>query len=85
MNADGSNMTAITSADALSFRVVNNVAPTWSPDSQKILFLCDRNDKWDFYTANRDGSGLIQVLKSVTDALPIRYGFSNERVADLIK
>lgn len=82
MNADGTNVTALTAADPLSFSVVNNVAPAWSPDGKQILFLSDRGGKWEFFVANLDGSGLTQVLKSVTDSIPIRYNFSNERVID---
>ncbi len=85
VNADGSNVWAVTKQDPLSFTQVNNVAPAWSPDGKQILFLSDRNGKWEFFVANADGSGLTQVLKSVTDAIPIRYNFSSERVADWIK
>lgn len=82
MQADGSNVTALTHADPLSFQVVNNVAPTWSPDGKQVMFLSDRNGKWEFFVVNADGTGLTQVLKSVTDRVPIRYNFSNERVID---
>ncbi|MBI4787977.1 MAG: PD40 domain-containing protein [Chloroflexi bacterium] len=82
INADGANVTAVTFADPLSFQVVNNVAPAWSPDGKQILFLSDRNGKWEFFVVNLDGTGLTQVLKNVTDANPIRYNFSNERVVD---
>ncbi len=82
MNADGSNATSLTPPDPLAFNVVNSVAPSWSPDSKQILFLSDRNGKWEFFVVNVDGTGLTQVLKSVTDSLPIRYNFSNERVID---
>ncbi len=82
MNADGSNVTPVTLADPLSFQEVNNVAPTWSPDGKQILFLSDRNGKWEFFVVNTDGSGLAQVLKSVTDQIPIRFNFSSERVID---
>lgn len=85
MNADGSNVTALTRADPLSFHAVNNVAPTWSPDGKQIMFLSDRNGKWEFFAANLDGSGLSQVLKNVTDSMTIRYNFSNERVIDWAK
>ncbi|MBM3129933.1 MAG: hypothetical protein FJ009_15090 [Chloroflexi bacterium] len=82
MNADGSNVKAVTEVDIAAFHSSNNVAPTWSPDGQKILFLSDRNGKWEFFLANVDGSNLQQVLKNVTDAVTIRYNFSNERVID---
>ena len=82
MNADGGGVTPVTFADPLSFKSVNNVAPTWSPDGREIIFLSDRSGKWEFYRVQRDGSGITQVLKSVTDAVPVHYNFSNERVID---
>ncbi len=82
MNADGSGVTPLTRPDPLSFAVVHNVAPVWSPDSQQIMFLSDRNGKWEFFVVNADGSNLRLALKSVTDAFPIRYNYSNERVID---
>ncbi len=84
LNADGS-VNAVTHPDPLSFRVVNNVAPTWSPDGRQILFLSDRSGKWELFVINADGSDLHQVLKNVTDAITIRYNFSNERVIDWTK
>ena len=85
MNADGSNVIAVTRPNPLAFYVTNNVAPTWSPDGTQILFLSDRGGKWEFFVVNADGSGMTQVLKSVTDSIPIRYNFTNERVIDWIK
>ncbi len=82
MNADGGDVHAVTWRDPLASEVVNNVAPTWSPDSKQILFLSDRNGKWEFFAANPDGSNLRQVLKNLTDVQPIQYNFSNERVID---
>ncbi len=79
---DGKIVQAVTSQDPLSFKAVNSIAPTWSPDGKQILFLSDRNGKWEFFVANLDGSGLKQVLKNVTDSIAIRYNFSNERVID---
>ncbi len=85
MTADGKIVTAATSLDPLATKPINNVAPTWSPDGKQILFLSDRNGKWEFFVVNLDGSGLTQVLKNVTDSLTIRYNFSNERVVDWTK
>ncbi|HEX7594154.1 MAG TPA: hypothetical protein VF429_08300 [Anaerolineae bacterium] len=85
VNADDSNVVAVTHADPLLFYLVNNVAPTWSPDGKQILFLSDRGGKWEFFVVNADGTGLTQVLKNITDSVPIRYNFSNERVIDWVK
>ncbi len=84
VNADGSDVSAVTHADPLSSRVVNSVAPTWSPDGKQILFLSDRNGKWEFFITDLDGSKL-QVLKNVSDSIPIRYDFSSERVVDWVR
>ncbi|MDE3088104.1 MAG: PD40 domain-containing protein [Chloroflexota bacterium] len=89
VNADGSNATGITNPDpilSVLFDVVDhNVAPTWSPDSKQILFLSDRSGKWEFFVVNADGTGLTQVLKNVTDSIPLQYGYSYERMIDWTK
>lgn len=85
MNADGGDIRIITPADPLSFIQTNNVAPTWSPDSKQILFLSDRNGKWEFFVVNADGTAMIQVLKSVSDAVTIQFYYNNEHVIDWIK
>jgi Tol biopolymer transport system component len=86
VNADGSNPTGITSPDPIQYYLlgvaVHNVAPTWSPDSKQILFLSDRNGKWEFFAVNADGSNLRQVLKNVTDRVSVRFDFENERIMD---
>lgn len=89
VNADGSNATAVTSPDPILYtlygKVVHNVAPTWSPDGKQILFLSDRNGKWEFFVCDADGSNVRQVLKSVTAMISLRFDFSNERLMDWTK
>ncbi len=89
VNSDGSNATGITSPDqilSLFFNVVDhNVTPTWSPDGKQIAFLSDRNGKWEFFVVNADGSGLTQVLKNVTDSIPVLYSYNYERMMDWTK
>jgi len=86
VNADGTNAHSITSPDPILYTffhvIVNNVAPVWSPDSKQILFLSDRNGKWEFFVVNADGSNPRQVLKNVTDLIPLRFDFENERMMD---
>ena len=84
-NSDGGNPVAVTTANPLAFRAINNVAPIWSPDSKQVLFISDRNGKWEFFIANADGSNVLQVLKSVTDNITIHFNFSNERMIDWTK
>lgn len=86
VSMSGGAPTGVTSPDlilSLFFNVVDhNVAPTWSPDGKQILFLSDRNSKWEFFVVNADGTGLKQVLKNVTDSIAISYGYSYERIVD---
>lgn len=85
----GGSEVGVTKQDVLLYtffgKVVNNVAPVWSPDGKQILFMADRNGKWEFYTLNPDGSNLRQVLKNVTDAVTIQYSFQNEHIVDWAK
>jgi hypothetical protein len=85
LDLDNGSVLLVTRENPLAFRQANNVAPVWSPDGKQILFLSDRNGKWEFFVANSDGTGLTQVLKTVTDNLPITFNFSNERVIDWLK
>jgi len=79
-NADGSNRHLLTSMNPLDFTHANNVAPVWSPDGKQILFLSDRNGKWEFFVMNADGSNVQQVLKNVTDEIPLSYSYQGERL-----
>jgi len=89
MQVDGSNTTGLTNPDPIMYAIVglrfSNVAPVWSPDNRQILFLSDRNGKWEFFTMNRDGTGIRQVLKNITDLIPLRFDFENERMMDWTK
>ena len=89
VNADGTNAIGITNPNPILYTffhvVVNNVAPVWSPDNKQMLFLSDRNGKWEFFIANADGSNVRQVLKNVTDLITLRFDFENERMMDWMK
>lgn len=84
---DGTNPTLLTKNDPLSFTHFDNVAPTFSPDGQEILFLSNRNrasdgsSKWEFFAINADGTNERQVLKNITDVINLQYNYSGERVA----
>jgi len=82
---DGTNPTLVTKNDPLSFEHPNNVAPTFSPDGNEILFLSNRNGKWEFFAVNADGTNERQVLKEITDKIPLQYNYSGERVASWVK
>lgn len=89
MTADGSIQTGITNPDPIAsilFGVVDhNVAPTWSPDGKQILFLSDRNGKWQFFVMDSSGNNVKQVLTQITDLVPIQFGYYNERIMDWTK
>ncbi len=86
VDARGGEPVGITAQDPILYVIfgirVNSVAPVWSPDGKQILFLSDRNGKWEFFAMNPDGTNLRQVLKSVTEQVTLRYDFQNERVVD---
>lgn len=84
-NADGSNRHLLTRMNPLDFTHANNVAPVWSPDGKQILFLSDRNGKWEFFTMNADGSNVRQVLKNITDQIPLSYSYQGERMMSWAK
>ena len=60
----------------------NNVAPTWSPDGQSILFLSDRDGAWKLYIMNADGSNQRLFLPNTLSQLSFRYDFAAERTAN---
>lgn len=86
MNIDGGDQAGITKPDVIQYYVMGipfrNVAPTWSPNSQQLLFLSDRNGKWEFFVTDLSGTEIRQVLKSVTDRVSIQFGYANERIMD---
>lgn len=54
MNADGSNVTRLTTND------YGNMYPSWSPDGSKIAWSSNRGN-WDIFVMNADGSGETQL------------------------
>ena len=49
MDEDGTNLTKLTHSQ-------NNTQPTWSPDGTQIAFISTRNDKFQIFVMNADGS-----------------------------
>ncbi|NOZ06303.1 MAG: LysM peptidoglycan-binding domain-containing protein [Chloroflexi bacterium] len=84
INADGSGRRRLTFGDGLGVaKPANNAAPVWSPDGKQIAFVSDRDGRWRFYIMNADGSNQRPLFAGTeVDALPLQYGFANERVMD---
>ncbi|MCX6030178.1 MAG: SH3 domain-containing protein [Chloroflexi bacterium] len=83
MNADGSGAVRLTQTplDMPAQRSWNNAAPAWSPDGRQIAFLSDRNESWELWLMNADGSNQHLLLPtSALQGTPIRYDGVDERV-----
>lgn len=76
-SGDGSNPVALTRpATTLMDELPHNVAPTWSPDGQHIVFLSNRSGQWALWVMNADGSNQRQLPVDV----PIEYAYQAEQV-----
>src|SRR5262249_53101721 len=42
-----------------------NQCPSWSPDSSHIAFMSNRNENWQLYMMDADGSRQIQLTKTL--------------------
>ena len=61
MNADGSNVKALTSDDTLAF-----YNPVWSPDGKKIVYYVEKGDQKDqIWTMNPDGTNQTLLTGNV--------------------
>lgn len=79
-NADGSGALALTSQPAQSSRPVNNVSPAVSPTGREVVFLSDRNGKWQMYVMNSDGSNQRPFAPQALAAIDFAYDFNADRM-----
>lgn len=81
---DGGGIVALTRPETtLVNQLPSNVAPAWSPDGSRIVYLSNRADDeeagaWRLWTMNADGSDKRRLPVEV----PIDYSFAAEQVAD---
>ena len=54
MNADGTGLIKLTNEGPYSTWL--NSEPAWSPDGSKIAFLSDREENWEIWVMNADGT-----------------------------
>jgi Tol biopolymer transport system component len=64
MNADGTNYVRLT-GDGLS-NTSGDDFPSFSPDGSKIVFNSSRNNRYDMYQMNVDGTGLARLTNTTT-------------------
>jgi serine/threonine protein kinase/Tol biopolymer transport system component len=62
-NSDGSGRRRLTSD------VFKDRAPTWSPNSNDIVFFSDRTGRYELWMIRADGSGLRQLTKTTGPAM----------------
>ncbi len=82
VNADGSNVTRLTSDPAL------DAAPDWSRDGKQIVFTSNRGDGWtDIYVMNADGTNVKRLTSDpASDYNPVwspdgrKIAFASDRV-----
>jgi Tol biopolymer transport system component len=46
---------------------LNSEHPAWSPDGTKVAYQSNRSGHYEIYTANPDGSGIVQLTKGGGD------------------
>lgn len=65
VNPDGSGLTQLTFTAA----GVNNIAPRWSADGTKIVFMSDMSGNDEVWVMNADGSGQTQITHTTPPEL----------------
>ena len=75
MNADGTDITRLTDND------FEDESPTWSPDSQRIAFVSERDGNKDIYAMNADGAGITRLTSNDDDDYAPAWSHDGRRIA----
>jgi Tol biopolymer transport system component len=44
-----------------------NIAPSWSPDGERIAFASQRHCNWDIYVMDADGKNPVNLTNNIAD------------------
>ena len=58
----------------------DDVNPSWSPTSDTIAFLSDRDGDWEIYTVQADGTGLNLVSNSPSEERNVAWSPDDTRL-----
>lgn len=81
-NADGSQPVALTAPPLLRDHPINSVSPAPSPDGKSIVFLTDRQGKWEMWVMDADGGNQRLLASTALAGVTFRYDANNERMVD---
>jgi len=71
MNADSTNLTRLTYG-------LNDTSPTWSPDGSQIAFVSLRNEKFQIFVMNADGTDQHSITNDEFYDTSPNWGFCEE-------
>ena len=80
--ADGSQPLALTAPPLLRDHPTNNVSPSTSPDGKSVVFLTDRQGKWEMWVMDADGGNQRPLASQTLASITFRYDANNERMVD---
>ena len=75
MNADGTDITRLTDND------FEDESLTWSPDSQRISFVSERDGNKDIYAMNADGTDITRLTSNDDDDYAPAWSPDGKRIA----
>jgi Tol biopolymer transport system component len=76
MRPDGSDLHRLTWWDDAS-----DLSPSWSPDGERLTFASKRDDNWEIYVMDRDGSHLTRLTRHEADDTNPDWSPDGSRIA----